>query len=287
MLQIGLRAHDYAKNVTPQELANILDEYNPAAIQLALAKSFANAPKPGMLSVGFARLVRRALEEKNIAVAVLGCYINPVHPDAETREKHLKSFEEHLRFARDFGCSIVGTETGSCNGDCSYHPDTEKQENFDLFCRSLERLVNTAQKCGSIVCIEAVADQHTISSIEKMEKVIKMFSSPALKVIYDPVNLLPVAGLKSESHKSFFTRAFDAFGNDIIIIHAKDFRMENGKKNGMLPAGTGELDYFSLLSLIKERKPGIDILLENTSPETGKAAAAFLQKFNSASSFIS
>jgi len=49
------------------------------------------------------------------------------------------------------------------------------------------------------------------------------------------------------------------------------------KKNGTLPAGTGELDYPSLLELIMERKPGIDILLENTNPQTGKQAMEFLR----------
>ena len=277
MLQIGLRAHDYGTNVSPEKLAEILAEYQPVSIQLALAKSFSNAPKPGSQSVGFARLVRKALEKHNITIAVLGCYINPVHPDPDIREKHLKSFEEHLRFARDFNCAMVGTETGSCNPDCSFHPDTEKQPNFDLFCSSLERLIKTAEKCGSIVAIEAVADQHSISSIEKMGKVLSLFPSPALKVIYDPVNLLPNAGLQ-ESQNDFFKRAFDTFGNDITVIHAKDFRMENGKKNGALPAGTGDLDYPALLKLIMERKPGIDILLENTSPATGKAAAEYLRK---------
>jgi len=276
MLQIGLRAHDYGTNISMEEMAEILAVYQPVSVQLALAKSLFNAPKPGSQSTGFARLVRKVLEKHGISISVLGCYINPVHPDPQTREKQLKSFEEHLRFARDFGCSMVGTETGSCNPDCSYHPDTEKQPNFDTFCRSLERLVTTAEKCGSIAAIEAVADQHTISSIEKMDKVLRLFPSPALKVIYDPVNLLPNAGLNT-SQQAFFKHAFDTFGNDIAVIHAKDFRMENGKKNGTLPAGTGELDYPALLKLIMERKPGIDILLENTSPSTGKDAAAYLR----------
>jgi sugar phosphate isomerase/epimerase len=276
MTHIGLRAHDYGKGVTVEELAHILSEFKPASIQLALSKSFADAPKPGGLSPGYARRIRQILGEQGIAVAVLGCYINPVHPDPFLREKQLRSFEELLRFARDFGCAMVGTETGSCSGDCSFHPDTEKPATFDLFCRSLERLVTVAEKCGSMVAIEAVADQHTISSIEKMQLVLRRLASPSLKVIYDPVNLIPNAGL-AESQKNFFTRAFDAFGDEIAAIHAKDFRMEGGGKSGALPAGTGEMDYSALMKIITERKPGIDILLENSSPATGKQAMDFLR----------
>jgi sugar phosphate isomerase/epimerase len=278
MLQIGLRAHDYGTNVSPEKLADILVLYRPASIQLALAKALSGVPGPGGLSPGYVRKIRNIFEDRGIAIAVLGCYINPVHPDPDVREKQLRRFEEHLRFARDFGCSIVGTETGSCNGDCSFHPDTEKPETFDLLCHSLERLINTAEKSGSIAAIEAVADQHTVSSIEKMRSVMRRLASPALKVIYDPVNLIPRAGL-FQSQKDFFAEAFAAFGDEIAAIHAKDFRMDANGKTGTLPAGTGELDYSSLLSLIAERKPGIDILLENSSPDTGKQAIAFLRSF--------
>ena len=281
MLQLGLRAHDYGKNVSPEELAENLAKYGPASIQLALAKALSGAPGYGGLNPGYARRIRQILEARNISIAVLGCYINPVHPDPETREKQLRFFEEHLRFARDFGCALVGTETGSCSADCSFHPDTEKPATFDLFCHSLGRLLNTAEKCGSSVAIEAVADQHTVSTIEKMQQVQRRLSSPALKVIYDPVNLIPGAGL-NESQKQFFTRAFDAFGNEIAAIHAKDFRMEGNKKNGALPAGTGQLDYPALLSIIMERKPGIDILLEDTSPATGIKAMDFLRSVEGA-----
>ncbi|MCL2244812.1 MAG: sugar phosphate isomerase/epimerase [Treponema sp.] len=278
MLQIGLRAHDYGKNVSPGELAEILSKYKPASIQLALAKALSGAPGYGQLNPGYARKVRQTLEEKNISIAVLGCYINPVHPDVQTRENQLRLFEEHLRYARDFGCALVGTETGSLNGDCSFHPDTQNESTFDLLCASLERLIKAAEKCGSIVAIEPVADLHTVCTIEKTQMVLRRLASPALKVIYDPVNLIPGAGL-AETQELFFTRAFDTFGNDIAAIHAKDFRIENQRKNGALNAGAGDLDYKSLMRIIMERKPGIDILLEDTSPATGLKAMEFLRSF--------
>jgi len=276
MLQIGLRAHDYGKNVTPQELAENLYKFKPDSIQLALSKALSGAPQCGNFNPGYARKVRQILEKKQISIAVLGCYINPVHPDKDIRESQLRLFEDHLRFARDFGCSLVGTETGSKNADCSFHPDTEKPETFDLLCSSLERLLNTAEKSASCVAIEAVAHQHTVSSIEKMQKVLSRLSSPALKVIYDPVNLIPVDGL-AETQQRFFARSFDAFGCDIAAVHAKDFRMEGNKKNGALSAGTGDLDYDALLKIIMEKKPGIDILLEDTSPATGAQSMEFIR----------
>ena len=276
MIQIGLRAHDYG-TLAPEQLADIIEDYHPESIQLALSKALSPAPAPGTLSPGYARRIRKIFEARNISIAVLGCYINPVHPDSHEREKALRSFEEHLRYARDFGCALVGTETGSLNENCSFHPDTEKEEAFDLFCKSAERLISCAEKCGSIVAIEPVAYKHTISSIEKMQKLIERFPSPALGVIWDPVNLLPINGL-NESQQLFFDRTVDAFGDRIVAIHAKDFRMEGGRKKGDLPAGTGEVDWQALLKLLTEKLPGIDILLENTQPATARSTIAFLRE---------
>jgi sugar phosphate isomerase/epimerase len=212
---------------------------------------------------------------RGISIAVLGCYINPVHPDAAERENMLRYFEEHLRFARDFNCPIVGTETGSPDPEGSWHPDTQKPETFDLLCRSLERLLTCAERYGSIVGIEPVAEKHTIATIEKMTKLLERFSSPSLKVIYDPVNLIPQSGL-TEDQEAFFTCAFNSFGDHIVAIHAKDFRMEGGRKSGALPAGTGSLDYAALLRLILQRKPGIAILLENNNPLQVRESMGFL-----------
>jgi len=277
MLQFGLRAHDFGR-LPAEALAEKIAAFAPSSVQLALAKALPDIPEfPGFLSPGFARHVRNAFAGHGIGIAVLGCYINPVHPDPEIRETHLKRFEEHLRFARDFGCAVVGTETGSLNPDCSYHPDTGSQGTFDAFCASVERLARTAERCGSIVGIEPVAGQHTVSSIEKTRELLERIDSPALGIIYDPVNLIPLTGL-AENQWDFFGRAFDAFGDRIVAVHAKDFRFENGKKIGNLSAGTGDLEYLALFSLLQAKKPLIDILLEDTTPATAQAALDYLAK---------
>jgi sugar phosphate isomerase/epimerase len=198
-----------------------------------------------------------------------------VHPDGDELERQLRRFEEHLRFALDFGCRLVGTETGSLNPDCSWHPGTQDQATFDRLCSSVERLVRAAERCGSIVAIEPVADQHTISSIEKTKALIERVDSPALGIIFDPVNLMPRAGL-GESQAAFFGEVFDAFGSRIVAVHAKDFRFENGRKSEAVAAGSGILDFAALFRLLQAKKPGIDVLLENTSPATAAAALAFV-----------
>ena len=277
MFRFGLRAHDFGR-LPAAVLAGKIAAFGPASVQLALSKALPGIPEaPGFLNADFALHVREAFSGQGMAIAVLGCYINPVYPDPDLREAQIRRFEEHLRFARDFGCSVVGTETGSLDPGCAYNPGTEKTETFDTLCRSVERLVRTAEGYGAIVGVEPVADRHTLSSIEKTLALLGRIDSPALGVIYDPVNLIPQAGL-AMSQADFFRQAFDAFGNRMVAVHAKDFRFENGVKQGNLPAGSGMLDYPALFSLLRAERPDIDVLLENTGPSTAAAALDFLER---------
>jgi sugar phosphate isomerase/epimerase len=294
MLRIGLRAHDYGAPAAPEALAERLAAHGAVSAQLALAKALVPPDAgfaPGSLSPGYARRVRDAFAASKVAIAVLGCYINPVHPDGGIRESQLRRFEEHLRFAADFDCRVVGTETGSCNADCSYHPATKSAATRDIFYASIDRLLNCAEKCGAIVAIEPVAHQHTIATIADAAALLAHFQSPALKIIFDPVNLIPISGFAAANNEgfapsgtdgdtfagtqaAFFAAAFAAFGESIVAIHAKDFRMAGGVKKGDLPACTGDLDYRALLAIINRRKPGIDILLENNNPaQVGRTIA--------------
>ena len=183
MINIGLRAHDYGQG-TPAEIAEIIGQYGVSGIQLALTKSFpVIKEQAGQLSPGFANHVRDVFAAQGINIAVLGCYINPIHPDPVLKEQSLQRFEEHLRFARDFGCAIVGTETGSRNADCSYHPDSQSEAAFLELVESVKRLARTAEKYGSIVGIEGVAHHHTVHTVEKMQRMLELVDSPNVQII--------------------------------------------------------------------------------------------------------
>jgi sugar phosphate isomerase/epimerase len=224
-----------------------------------------------------ANRIAGAFAAKGIAIAVLGCYINPIHPDPDAREKQLRRFEESLRLARDFGCSVVGTETGSLNPDCSWHPDTQGEAAFDMLCRSVERLARKAEDNGCVLGLEPVAEQHSLSSVEKTRRLLERVDSRAIGIIFDPVNLVPDAGL-AESCESFFARAALVFGDRIVAVHAKDYKMIAGRKSAALPAGSGELDYPALFRMLEKYAPHAPVILENASPATAPAAMDFIEE---------
>jgi len=278
MLKLGFRAHDLGKQPLEQ-LADSLERHGIASIQLALAKALSDLPPDEIaFTPDYARTVRRTLDTHGVRIAVLGCYINPVHPDEALREKALRRFEDHIRVADDFGCAIVATETGSLNPDCSYNPATARPRTFDTLCSSLERLVNAAEQTDHVVVgVEAVATQHTVDTIDKMATLVKRLDSPHLGIVYDPVNLIPERGVPDQA--AFFREALDAFGRKIIAVHLKDFKIVNGKKVGNLPALSGDLDTGTLFRLLQLTNPDLDVLLENCNSGTIDATLAALQRY--------
>lgn len=276
MINIGLRAHDYGQG-TPEEIANKLGGYGINCIQLALAKSFPFIKEePGQLSPGLGNTIRDAFAKKGINIAVLGCYINPIHPDPILKEQSLLRFEEHLRFARDFGCAIVGTETGSRNADCTYHPDSQSEEAFLELVAAIKRLSITAEKYGTIVGIEGVAHHHVIHTYEKMARMLELVDSPNVQVIYDPVNFFPLA--ECENQTQLIDDAFALFGDRMVAIHSKDFVINDGIKEGDLPSGTGVMAHSHLIKHLVDKKPFIQVILENTNPDNVKDVIAVLKQ---------
>lgn len=262
-MNFGIRAHDFGK-MTPEELALKISEKEFTGIQLALAKAIGGINSElGCLSPGMGNYIRDTFSRKNINIAVLGCYINLIHPDKDIRRKSLDRFKEHIRFARDFGCSIVGTETGSLNGDLSFNPGNHGEEAFQMLVESVGELVNEAEKFGVLVGIEGVS-KNTINTPKRMARLLDTIGSNNLQVIFDPVNYMDINNYKNQD--SIIEEAVDLFGDRIVILHAKDFIVE-GEEIKVVPPGKGMLNYELLIKLIKNNKPFLYTLIEDIRPD--------------------
>lgn len=277
MIRLGLRAHDLGSG-TIEELANRLGKTNLKCIQLALPKAINNVSfEQGTFSPGLARQIRRTLEAKNIDVAILGCYINFMHPDLNERKKEFEKFKEHIHFAKEFGALIVGTESGSYNPDFSFNEKNHTEEALAEFIVGLKELVKEAEKYGVIIGLEGVS-KYVVNTPERMRQVLDIINSDNLKVILDPVNLLSNDNYKRQDE--IVKKCFNLFGNDIMVIHAKDFTVENNKIHEVAPGeGNGKFNFKLLFQLLKKRKPYIEVLMENTTIDTYKKSAEYIMSF--------
>lgn len=273
MFTLGIRAHDFGK-LPVDELARKIASFRLNGIQLAIAKAIDGINSDtGAQSPGLAAHLRQSFAQHDIRVAVLGCYVNIVHPDLSERAQLMARFKEHLRFARDYGCSVVATETASLNADWSYHPDNGGEEAFTMAIRSIAELVEEAERFGVFATIEGVST-HVMNTPQRLKRMLDVIRSNNLQILFDPVNLLSLANYKEQDR--LMKESFDLFGDRIVVIHAKDFTVENGVYRSV-PAGQGQLNYPLLKDLVRQRKSHIDVILEDTTVDSLPASIALLR----------
>jgi len=269
-----VRAHDFGR-LPAAELAAKIAAKQMVCTQLALGKAIAGLNlKPGILTPGLAFEIGGAFHKHGVQITVLGCYVNPIHPDSTTRRSLLGLFKEHLRYARDFGNGLVALETGSVNADYSPHPDNHSETAFQESLASIAELVAEAEKFGVIVGIEAVTS-HVVSTPRKMRRMLDAVGSPNLQVVFDPVNLLSLEN--HQEQERVIGDSFDLFGDRIAAIHAKDFLVDNGQFR-FTRAGLGKLRHDLVMKFAVDEKPGISILLEDANEETAQECAQFLRQ---------
>lgn len=281
MIDIGFRAHDFGSFETVEELACTVASYKqPATIQLALGKVIPSARKWQEWDEEYISSVRDTLASHGVSVAVIGCYINPVHPDEEKRAENVARFKRSLELNKAFGCRIVATETGSWTPDITYSAETFEPYVFDIFCKSLEEMLNAAVKNDAIVAIEPVSFHHTICTMERMVRVLEKFQDEHLKVLLDPVNLVPKCGIpeldgsvrrrpSAEAQRRYFMPLLDAFQDRLCALHGKDYILDdNGLKYGKKPILTGVFDWPAFFKELRERGIDVPMSLENHDPKT-------------------
>ncbi|WP_312094671.1 sugar phosphate isomerase/epimerase family protein [Niallia sp.] len=278
---IGIRAHD-VENLPLEQLVTEIASKEVSAVQLALSKSFKEINREvGCLTPSLAHNIGVAFQKGAIQIAVLGCYINMIHPNLKERRKELDLFKEHIRYCRDLGCSLVGTETGNVNAEIVYTEENFKEEPFLEVVESVRELVKEAEKFGVMVAIEGGIN-HPIHSPKRMKRLLDEVKSNNLQVIFDPANYLTIDNYQKQVE--IFQEAFDLFGDQIVIIHAKDFIIDN-KKIKFVPVGHGMLDYEAIFRLIKGKKPFINIILEETKDPYIKESIQYLNRLFSESIF--
>ncbi|WP_160725204.1 sugar phosphate isomerase/epimerase family protein [Bacillus sp. USDA818B3_A] len=278
-INLGIRFHDI-EQLPLSEAVNVVSEKGFTSVQFATSQSLKNVNvKLGNLSPGLAHHIGSTFLKKELQIAVLGCYINMIHPDLDQRRRELDRFKEHILFARDFGCSIVGTETGNVNAEIIYTEENFGEEPFLQVVESVKELVEEAEKFGVIVGIEGGIN-HPINTPKRMKRLLDSIHSNNLQVIFDPVNYLSIDNYKKQ--ESVIQESMELFGDRIVIMHAKDFIIEDNWIK-FVPVGKGLLNYDALFKLIKEKKPYLNILFEDTrEPYIDESITYITRKFQEA-----
>ncbi len=272
-MQLGIRLHDIQKAPLEERLS-IAHEQGFTCGHLALSKVISEYPvDDGALTPGYALYLKKLFAKNELDIAVLGCYLNLANPNPESLNKIRKRYLTHIRFASLLDVGVVGTETGAVNEEYKFEERNHSEEALDIFIHNVRPVVEYAEKMGVIFAIEPVY-KHIVCNPKRARRVLDEINSPNLQIIFDPVNLLDISNYKNRDE--IIGEAMELLGDDIAMIHIKDFVVEDGKLVSVA-AGTGEMDYTKIMKFIRERKPYVHVTLENTVPENAVAAREYIQ----------
>lgn len=293
MLRIGYRAHDFGSFESADALGRRLREVEEKSfIQLALKKVIPSAKGWKEWDEEYIASIVETLNGYGVSVGIVGCYIQPTHPDENKRRDDIERFKKSLALNKAFGCKLVATETGTRNPNGGYSTETSDPKYIDMFYEALSDMIDAAEKYDAYTVIEAVNHQHTMGTAERMGRMLDAFPSSRLKVLFDPVNLTPYTGIPEEdgvvlkrptreAQAAFYKPILDLYGDRLVAIHCKDYRLDenDGHKIGNIPTFTGVFDWEGFAQEINRR--GIDVpwTLENLDPihcyETVKKLQSF------------
>ena len=277
-MQLGIRMHD-TTNLPIEDRVRHIKELGFTCGHLALGKVFQNSlAVDEVLTPGFAMYLKRLFEKNQLDCAVLGCYLNLANPDKLQLEKIINRYKAHIRFAAILGCGVVGTETGAPNTAYQFTPECHSEEALQIFITNLRRIVEYAEKMGVLIGIEPVFS-HIVNTPARARKVLDEIQSPNLQIILDPVNLLGSSNVMRA--KEVVDEAICLLGEDVAVIHIKDYIVENGRVCSV-GAGMGQMDYSSLMQFIKRRKPYIHATLEDTTPQNCLQCKEYIESIYSA-----
>jgi len=262
---IGLRAHDYGKQPAI-DLFTAIKNDGWKAIQLAFPKAIEGVDSFTDVTPEIVDNTKSTLTQTGLHVAVLGVYVDPSLVDEKERIKNRNFLAMALPQVKKLGAGCVGTETTNRGNHSS----------LTALYRTLEELLPEAENLGVNIGIEPV-HWHNLCSPELAKKMLSDLSSPSLKIIFDPINLLTPDAVKSQNE--LWKRCIDCFGEYIVAVHIKG---TTGKSNdiGMMDDSVfteSILDYEYLFSLLKPIN--VPILREGTSPAHAELDIEFLRKF--------
>lgn len=207
--------------------------------------------------------VRRLLEEMGLALSGLCAQLaGPTRfgglDEEEGLEERVLKTKKALELAADLGTPVVTTHPGAI-------PEDRQHPTYQLMLRTIGEIAAHGERVGSFFCIETGQEHPRV-----LRRFIEDVGSPALKVNYDPANVLRYQAV---------VEGVELLAPWIVHTHAKDHNPETGRPTvgqGAVPwpeyiAALQRIGYDGWFAL--EDESGRDVL------ESLKAGKAFLEQF--------
>ncbi len=262
-MKLFIRAHDLGvkgeENITAR-----LDELGLCGVQLVAYKCLEGISYvPGSITTDRAEALRREFERAGKTVPLIGAYFNPVHPNEEKIKNGVAVFKDYLTHCHELGCNIVGSETGSYNGDkWTYHPENRTDEAVKRVISTFSELCDYAKDNNAFVGMEG-AFGHVCWEVKRLEYAVKAIGRDNIKIIFDLYNYLD--GSNVDKMYDILSEGLQTFGDRICVFHIKDCTIEPDGSLKQCGVGKGIFDYSRILGEIKKVCPDANLVFEGTT----------------------
>lgn len=274
-MKLLIRAHDLGVK-GDLAVARSVKEHNLDGVQLVAYKCTDDIKyEPGSITTERAKQLGEGITSLGGEIALIGAYFNPVHPNEEKISRGVSVFKDYLSVAKSIGCSYVGSETGSYNGDpWIYHPMNHSDEALSRVVETFTSLADYAAECGVSIAMEG-AFGHVCHTPERLDEAVRSIGRSNIRIIFDLYNYLDISNV--DAAYDILDRGLDIFDGRILLFHIKDFVIEDGKLR-QCGVGRGILDYDRILSRIYSKNPDAILVLEGTVGEDIDYAVSYLHE---------
>lgn len=274
-MKLFIRAHDLGVKGEKAVVAR-LDELGLDGVQLVAYKVLEDVGYvAGTITERRSIEVAKAFSEAGKTIPLIGAYFNPVHPDEEKIKKGIAVFKDYLSVAKSLGGNIVGSETGSYNGDkWTYHPQNRTEEALNRVIRTFSELCEYAEGCGVSVGMEG-AFGHVCYDVKTLDKAVKTIGASNIRIIFDLYNYLDKSNI--DKMYDILSEGLQTFGDRICVFHIKDCVIAEDGSLKQCGVGKGIFDYPRILSEIKKVCPKANLVFEGTTGEDIPYAVAHIK----------
>ncbi len=276
-MKLFIRAHDLGVK-GEENIAARLDEFGLCGVQLVAYKCLDGiAYAPNAMTKERAEQFHKVFAEHNKTVPLIGAYFNPVHPNEEKITNGIAVFKDYLKLSHSLGCDIVGSETGSYNGDkWTYHPQNRTEEAVQRVISTFSELADYAKDCGSYIGMEG-AFGHVCWNVKTLDRAVKAIGRNNIKIIFDLYNYLD----KSNVNEMYdiLHEGLETFGERIVVFHIKDCVIAEDGTLKQVGVGKGIFDYSRIIPEIRKVCPDANLVFEGTTGEDIPAAVSHLKQF--------
>lgn len=195
-------------------------------------------------------------------------YCNLIAPDEAIRRENVAATRELLRRADIAGSRAVvvggGHRDPAVPRDVfSAHPDNWKPEAIELLAQSCREVVDGLDLKTTRLSVETWV-MTPLDSPKSVRKFLDLVGHKSVGILFDPVNMMNLD--RHYRSGEFIAECFDAFGDDIVHVHAKDTKLiaaEFTYKMSEAKIGTGQLDFAELLRQMSRKAEDLPLVVEH------------------------